>query len=213
MCRGGCSAALPREGARMTPPVARGWLVVLAALVIGVRAEDGSARGRRGPAISRLSAARRPRRPSRVPRRRRTPRPRLAPAAELATSRGANRDFSAAAEAAPDVLSGRDRSRVRAPGRAPVQDRGDRFAAAVAREARYVPAWIGLAEAQLGLNNDGQAIAALERVLAIDPKREAVRARLELVRFRHDPDADRRGTSREAGQPTATRRSRRSSRR
>ncbi len=43
---------------------------------------------------------------------------------------------------------------------------------------------VGLAEAQVGLNNDGQAIAALERVLAIDPKREAVRTRLELVRFR-----------------------------
>ena len=58
------------------------------------------------------------------------------------------------------------------------------FSAVVAREARYVPALIGLAEAQVGLNNDGQAIAALERVLAIDPKREAVRTRLELVRFR-----------------------------
>ena len=47
-----------------------------------------------------------------------------------------------------------------------------------------MPALIGLAEAQVGLNNDGQAIAALERVLAIDPKREAVRTRFELVRFR-----------------------------
>jgi tetratricopeptide (TPR) repeat protein len=59
-----------------------------------------------------------------------------------------------------------------------------RFSAVVAREARYVPALVGLAEAQIGLNNDGQAIAALERVLAIDPKREAARTRLELVRFR-----------------------------
>lgn len=59
-----------------------------------------------------------------------------------------------------------------------------RFAAALARDTRYVPALIGQAEAQIGLNNDGQAIAALERVLAIDPKRDAVRSRLELVRFR-----------------------------
>jgi tetratricopeptide (TPR) repeat protein len=59
-----------------------------------------------------------------------------------------------------------------------------RFSAALARDSRYLPAWIGQAEAQIELNNDGQAIIAMERVLAIDPKREGVQSRLELLRFK-----------------------------
>jgi tetratricopeptide (TPR) repeat protein len=98
--------------------------------------------------------------------------------------RGANRDFAALLKQHPTLypaetglgfvhLAGRE-----------FKTAATRFSAVVARQARYVPALIGLAEAQIGLNNDGQAIAALERVLAVDPKREAVRTRLELVRFR-----------------------------
>jgi Tfp pilus assembly protein PilF len=59
-----------------------------------------------------------------------------------------------------------------------------RFSSALAKDSRYLPAWIGQADAQLGLENDGQAIVAMERVLAIDPARETIRSRLELVRFR-----------------------------
>jgi tetratricopeptide (TPR) repeat protein len=60
-----------------------------------------------------------------------------------------------------------------------------RFSAVLERDDRYLPAWIGQAEAQIALNDDRQAIVALERVLAIDPRRETARTRLELVRFRH----------------------------
>lgn len=59
-----------------------------------------------------------------------------------------------------------------------------RFGAAIARNDRYLPAWQGMAEAQLGLDNDAQAIAALERIVALDPKQEAAKTRLDLVRFR-----------------------------
>jgi tetratricopeptide (TPR) repeat protein len=59
-----------------------------------------------------------------------------------------------------------------------------RFAEVVERDDRYLPAWIGRAEAETELNNDAQAIAAMERVLALDPTRENIKNRLELVRFR-----------------------------
>ena len=98
--------------------------------------------------------------------------------------RGANRDFTALLKQQPSLYPAETGL-----GFVYLADRefktaASKFSAVVAREARYVPALIGLAEAQIGLNNDGQAIAALERVLAIDPKREAARTRLELVRFR-----------------------------
>ncbi|MEO8482915.1 MAG: tetratricopeptide repeat protein [Acidobacteriota bacterium] len=59
-----------------------------------------------------------------------------------------------------------------------------RFATATAANDRYVPAWIGQADALLGLNRDADAIVAMEKVLALDPRREVVRTRLDLVRFR-----------------------------
>ena len=61
----------------------------------------------------------------------------------------------------------------------------DRFAAAVAANAEYLPGWIGRAEATLALGHDAEAIEAMERILALDPGREALRPRLELVRFRY----------------------------
>jgi tetratricopeptide (TPR) repeat protein len=67
------------------------------------------------------------------------------------------------------------------------EDYGDaepRFAAVVGVDGSYLPAWVGRAEALLGLRRDADAIAAMERVLVLDPAREAVRTRLELVRFR-----------------------------
>jgi tetratricopeptide (TPR) repeat protein len=59
-----------------------------------------------------------------------------------------------------------------------------RFGAALSRDDRYLPAWQGLADAQLGAGNATEAVAALERIVALDPKRESARARLELLKFR-----------------------------
>jgi tetratricopeptide (TPR) repeat protein len=59
-----------------------------------------------------------------------------------------------------------------------------RFSEAIAANDQYLPAWIGQSDALLGLHRDADAIAAMQRVLALDPKRDAVRTRLELLRFR-----------------------------
>ncbi len=64
------------------------------------------------------------------------------------------------------------------------RDAEARFAAALTRNARYLPALTGQAEAALAQNNLALAVSAMERVLAIAPTREAVRSRLELVKFR-----------------------------
>jgi tetratricopeptide (TPR) repeat protein len=60
----------------------------------------------------------------------------------------------------------------------------DRFDAALSRDDRYLAAWLGRAEAYLALDRDADAIDAMERVLALDPRREAVQGRLQLVQFR-----------------------------
>ena len=59
-----------------------------------------------------------------------------------------------------------------------------RFSAALAVNDGYLPALSGLATAHLELGNDLEAIGAMDRVIAIDPSRESVRTRLELLRFR-----------------------------
>jgi tetratricopeptide (TPR) repeat protein len=59
-----------------------------------------------------------------------------------------------------------------------------RFGAALSKNDRYLPAWLGLADAEVGLGRDPEAIAALERALELDPKRDALRGRLELLRFK-----------------------------
>ena len=64
------------------------------------------------------------------------------------------------------------------------QEALEHFDAVVTRADRYVPGWLGRAEAYLALERDADAISAMERVLVLDPKRESVQGRLELVRFR-----------------------------
>ena len=58
------------------------------------------------------------------------------------------------------------------------------FAAASAVDETYLPAWVGRSEALVGLGRDADAIGAMQRVLALDPARENVRTRVELLRFR-----------------------------
>jgi tetratricopeptide (TPR) repeat protein len=59
-----------------------------------------------------------------------------------------------------------------------------RFETATRLDDAYLPAWLGLAEAALGANDDATAVAAMERALVLDPRQPALRSRLELVRFR-----------------------------
>lgn len=98
--------------------------------------------------------------------------------------RAASREFSAILKEAPAFypaevglgfvhLAGED-----------YEDAEPRFAVAASANAQYLPAWVGRAEALVGLGRDDEAIAALQRVLSLDPAREGVQPRLELLRFR-----------------------------
>lgn len=57
-----------------------------------------------------------------------------------------------------------------------------RFAAAMARDSRYVPALSGQVQAQVALGNYDEAVAAMEKLTALDPKRD--RTQLDMLRFR-----------------------------
>lgn len=59
-----------------------------------------------------------------------------------------------------------------------------RLNAALARDSRYLPALHALAASHMGLDDIDGAVAALERVIAIDPTRETDRTRLDLLRVR-----------------------------
>lgn len=58
------------------------------------------------------------------------------------------------------------------------------FAAVLRDNDRYVPAWIGRGEALLAAGRQAEALDVLERVVALEPRRESARTRLELVRLR-----------------------------
>ena len=57
-----------------------------------------------------------------------------------------------------------------------------RFTAAMARDARYVPALTGQVQANVALGNYDAAVAAMEKLTALDPKRD--RTQLDMLRFR-----------------------------
>lgn len=64
------------------------------------------------------------------------------------------------------------------------REAGALFMQALAANATYVPALAGLADARLGARDDSGALAALQALLAEDPARADVQARLEVVRMR-----------------------------
>jgi tetratricopeptide (TPR) repeat protein len=57
-----------------------------------------------------------------------------------------------------------------------------RFAASVARDNRYVPALTGQVQAHVALGDYDEAVAAMEKLTALDPKRD--RTQLDMLRFR-----------------------------
>lgn len=98
--------------------------------------------------------------------------------------RGAEREFTAVLKRSPAFypaetglgyarLADRDFRRATA-----------RFSAALQHDADYLPALVGLADAQLEEGDDLGAIETMERILRVDPARESVRTRLELLKFR-----------------------------
>jgi len=63
-----------------------------------------------------------------------------------------------------------------------------RFEQVLGRAEGYLPALIGRGDALLAAGRSGEALVAFEAVLAADPGREAVRRRVELLRFRVQRD-------------------------
>lgn len=59
-----------------------------------------------------------------------------------------------------------------------------RFQSVSTANDRYLPAWVGQGEAQLAIGNDAAALAAFEKVLTLDPRRDLARSRVDLLRFR-----------------------------
>ena len=98
--------------------------------------------------------------------------------------RGASRDFLDALKRSPDFYPAQAGLGFVALADRQWKQAATRFTAATAADSRYLPAWLGLIEAQVALANHEEAIAAGERALSIDPKREDVRARLDLLRLR-----------------------------
>jgi tetratricopeptide (TPR) repeat protein len=98
--------------------------------------------------------------------------------------RGASRDFSAILREAPGFYPAQAALGFVHLADSDHRDAESRFAAALEADDAYLPAWIGRVEAMLALRREPDAVAAMERVLKLDPSREAVRTRLELMRFR-----------------------------
>ncbi|MEZ5317004.1 MAG: tetratricopeptide repeat protein [Vicinamibacterales bacterium] len=67
------------------------------------------------------------------------------------------------------------------------EEAATRFRAATTANDDYLPGWSGLAEAELGLGRDAEAIEALERVVELDPSRADAKSRLDLLEFRRLP--------------------------
>jgi tetratricopeptide (TPR) repeat protein len=98
--------------------------------------------------------------------------------------RGASRDFSEALKRAPGFYPAQAGLGFVALADRQWKQAATRFTAAVDADARYLPAWLGLLDAQVALGHYDEAIAAGERVLSLDAKREDVRSRLDLLRLR-----------------------------
>jgi tetratricopeptide (TPR) repeat protein len=98
--------------------------------------------------------------------------------------RGANRDFSAILKTQPAFYPAEAGLGFAYLADKQLRQASARFSAALAKNDRYLPAWTGQMEAALAGGNDAEAMTAMERILALDPKREAVRSRLEILKFR-----------------------------
>ena len=98
--------------------------------------------------------------------------------------RGASREFSDALKRAPAFYPAQAGLGFVALADRQWKQAATRFTAAVEADARYLPAWLGLLDAHVALGHHDEAIAAGERVLALDAKREDVRGRLDLLRLR-----------------------------
>ena len=99
--------------------------------------------------------------------------------------RGADREFAAALKSSADDVSGARGSRLRRAGAARLRSGGDGLRCGARRAiGPMCPALVGAGQALLALRREGEALAAFEAALAVDPSLTDVRQRAEVLRFR-----------------------------
>ena len=115
--------------------------------------------------------------------------------------RGAERDLAAALARAPEFYPARAALGYAALADRELADAVTRFRAALDGNPAYLPALLGLADAQLSLEDELAAVDTMARILAIDPARETIRTRLEFLKFKQVQALIEGGRrAREAGQ-------------
>lgn len=98
--------------------------------------------------------------------------------------RAGERSFGAVLTAAPDfypAIASLGELRLHA---RQYQEAVDQFARALALNARYLPALVGMVDARLGAADDAGALTSLQALIAVDPSQSGARARLDVVRLR-----------------------------
>ncbi len=98
--------------------------------------------------------------------------------------RGAEREFTTLLRGSPTFYPGETGLGFALLAEKQYKPAATHFASALTNNDRYVPALQGQANVQLAQGDETGAIASFERILAIDPKQETVRSRLDLLRFR-----------------------------
>lgn len=98
--------------------------------------------------------------------------------------RGASRGFSDALKSAPGFYPAETGLGYVALADRQYKHAAVRFASAVSKGSRYLPALQGLVDAEIAAGNDAGAMAAIERLLAVDPARDELRSRLDLLKMR-----------------------------
>jgi len=114
--------------------------------------------------------------------------------------RGANSDFSDVLKQSPDFYPAETALGYVALAQKQYKQALSHFSAAVMKNNRYMPALQGEVDAGLGAGDDVATIGGLEQILVIDPSRDDLRGRLELLRLRVVQSELTAGTrAREAG--------------
>ncbi len=98
--------------------------------------------------------------------------------------RGAERDFTALIKTTPSFYPAETGLGFALLAEKQYKQAQAHFSAALAANATYLPALSGQADTQLAQNDEAGAIVTFSSILAIDPKNDAVRSRLDLLQFR-----------------------------
>jgi tetratricopeptide (TPR) repeat protein len=98
--------------------------------------------------------------------------------------KGAERDFTAIVKGTPSFYPAETGLGFALLAEKQYKPAASHFAAVLTQDDRYVPALQGQANVQLAQGDEAGAIASFERILTIDPSQDAVRSRLDLLKFR-----------------------------